>query len=51
MKMSAEKKLNTLETVFFSLRKFKILTEIIILNEQMLQLQVILNIVNIIKLW
>lgn len=49
--MSAEKNWNTLANVFFSLKKFKMLTEVIILSERILQLQVILNIVNIIKLW
>lgn len=34
-----------------SLKKLKVLTEVIILSEQILQLQVILNIVDIIKLW
>lgn len=37
--------------MFLSLKKFKMLTEVIILSEQILQLQVIPNIVVIIKLW
>lgn len=51
VKMSAEKNWNTLANVFLSLKKFKMLTEVIILSEQILQLQVIPNIVVIIKLW
>lgn len=49
VKMSAVKNWNTLANVFLSLKKFKMLTEVIILSEQILQ--VILNIVYIIKLW
>lgn len=51
VKMSAEKNWNTLANVFFSLKKFKMLTEVIILSEKILQLQVIPNIVDVIKLW
>lgn len=36
---------------FLFLKKFKMLTEVIILSEQILQLRVIPNIVGMIKLW